>query len=617
MKTGMPRPTRAVLTGWLGLLLSLFACLTSFTAAADSKCKLGEIARFPIVINNMRALMSAGINGADVQFIMDSGAFYSTLTAAGAAELKLQTRYAPMGLYIKGAGGGTADVSIATVKTFTLAGVPVKNVDFLVGGSEMDSQVSGLLGQNVLHIGDDDYDLPHGFVHLMKPVDCGKMPLAYWTIASSQSFSTIPIDQGDRPNWHTIGSAFVNGVEIRVLFDTGAPTSILSTRAAARAGITPTSPGVVPAGRAGGIGKITYAVYIAPFTSFKIGDEEIKNARLRIGDIDLAHADMMLGLDFFLSHRIYVANSQGKMYFSYEGGPVFDLRNHRAAAAGDSSAGSAPSPETPAGDGAPSPDAKDQAADASREGAAAAARGQLEAAIAAFNRACELAPDNSDYLYQRGKALWRNKQPDLAKADFDRAVDIAPGDVPLRIARAELSLSKDDRAGALADLDAADAAAPKEANIRLTMGQLYGRVDHSDQALKQYDDWIDVHPEDLRLPIALNERCWLRALEGVQLPLALKDCNAAFRRLDKSDPARAMVLDSRGLVLLRMGEYAKSIADYDVSLKINPKRAWGYYGRGVDELRLNKAAEGQADIDRAKALAPKLADEAARRGIVP
>jgi hypothetical protein len=32
---------------------------------------------------------------------------------------------------------------------------------------------------------------------------------------------------------------------------------------------------------------------------------------------------MVIGADFFMAHRIYVARSQGKMYFTYKGGPIF------------------------------------------------------------------------------------------------------------------------------------------------------------------------------------------------------------------------------------------------------------------------------------------------------
>ena len=35
---------------------------------------------------------------------------------------------------------------------------------------------------------------------------------------------------------------------------------------------------------------------------------------------------MLLGADFLRAHRVLVAHSQRKMYFTYEGGPVFQPR---------------------------------------------------------------------------------------------------------------------------------------------------------------------------------------------------------------------------------------------------------------------------------------------------
>jgi tetratricopeptide (TPR) repeat protein/predicted aspartyl protease len=602
------------------LALSLLGALQTAGWTADAPCKLVKIVELPITMNGLRPSVTAGINGANVQFLLDSGAFFSSLSQASASELKLDTHDPPHDLYMRGAGGGRAEVSVATVKTFTLAGVPVKNVDFLVGGSEVGSGSVGLLGQNVLHIADADYDLGQGTVRLMKPLDCKKATLAYWASAG-QPYSVISIDEGVAPNWHAIGTAYVNGVAIQALFDTGAATSILSTRAAARAGVQPDSPGVVSAGFSGGIGKVTYAIYIAPFASFKLGDEEIKNTKLPIGDIDLPDADMLIGSDFFLSHHIYVANSQHRLYFTYNGGPVFNLTARPSAEGSSSSAPASASTgqvsPTPGSEAAPSAGRDEEAADFSRRGAAATARGELDVAIADLTRACDLAPDHAEYFYQRGLALWRNKQPELALADFDRSIRAAPADAPSRIARAELLLWRADPDGAVADLDAADAAAPKEADIRYSIAQLYVKADRLDKAIRQFDWWIESHTVDLRYPAALNGRCWVRALQGQALPLALKDCNEAERSLQKTSPFFPQVLDSRGLVLLRMGNYRESIADYDASLKLNPQNPWSLYGRGIDELREKKVSEGQADIVRAEALSPHIADEFNRRGIAP
>src|ERR1700678_3883034 len=181
---------------------------------------------------------------------------------------------------------------------------------------------------------------------LMKAKDCNKSNLAYW-VGKSTPYSVIDLVSDPSLKTpqlsHTLSAAYINGVAIRVEFDTGAETSILSLKAAARAGIKPYSPGVVSAGASYGIGKTTFANYIAPFSSFKMGDEEIKNTRLRIGDIDLPNADMLIGADFFLSHRIYVANSQHKLYFTYNGGPVFNLSGARHATP-PTEPGSSPNP---------------------------------------------------------------------------------------------------------------------------------------------------------------------------------------------------------------------------------------------------------------------------------
>jgi len=102
--------------------------------------------------------------------------------------------------------------------------------------------------------------------------------------------------------------------------------SMLSLKVAARAGIAVDSPGMIDGGLIGGVGQKLVRTYIAPFASFKFADgEEIKNPRLRIIDSDLGNVDMLIGADFFLSHRIFVANTQDKIYFTYNGGPVFDL----------------------------------------------------------------------------------------------------------------------------------------------------------------------------------------------------------------------------------------------------------------------------------------------------
>jgi hypothetical protein len=160
------------------LVLAILGTLIAPAPARAQRCKLQKIAELPITMAGMRPLMTASINHVDVQFVVDSGAFYSMMSAGSAAALKLRTSPAPAGFYVIGARG-TAEASIATVQTFSLAGAALHNVEFLVGGSEAGQGSAGLLGQNFLHIADVEYDLGQGMVRLMKPDDCGKTMLAY------------------------------------------------------------------------------------------------------------------------------------------------------------------------------------------------------------------------------------------------------------------------------------------------------------------------------------------------------------------------------------------------------------------------------------------------------
>ncbi len=606
--------------------LFAFAVLSILIApayASGTGCKVGQLAEFPITMSDLRPLMSASINGVNVNLIVDSGAFYSMIKPASAAELKLKTVPAPVGFYVQGVGGD-AQVSIANVKNFTLAGVPLHDIEFLVGGSDTGEGNVGVLGQNVLHLGDAEYDLAQGAVRLMKVVDCGNAVLAYWagttmpySVVKLISEPGLPVQTTGTniirkaPDFsHAISTAFVNGIEIRVMFDSGASTSVLSLKAAARAGFRPDAPGVVAGGMSYGFGHGSSTSYIAPFASFKIGDEEIRNTRLRIGNVGLSNADMLVGADFFLSHRIYVANSQGRLYFTYNGGPVFNLTVANQPGADQPTDASIPQADQSAATQA-------DAADYSRRGAAFASRREFSQALAALTRACELAPENSDYLYQRGMVHWHMGQPGPAKADFDQSLKLKPNSLPALIARAEVLIQDGDMALAVSDLDAADSVAPRGAEERYQIGEAYERADRLAPAVAQLTFWIDAHAVDARLPNVLNTRCWLRALEATDLELALKDCNSALRRAAKASAFYAQVSDSRGLVFLRMGEYEKSIADYDASLKINAKNAWSLYGRGIDKQHMHKNAEADADIAEATAVWPGVAEEFKRRGIVP
>ncbi|MEJ0035989.1 MAG: aspartyl protease family protein [Gammaproteobacteria bacterium] len=561
-------------------------------------------------------MITAKINGEDARFMVDSGAFFSLISEPGAAQYKLDTQPAPFNLMLEGIGGARRAM-ITTVKEFTLTGVAVKKAQFIVGGSALGGGAVGLLGQNVLRIADVEYDLANGAIRLLKPENCKKSMMAYWA-KPGDAYSEMEIAWATAAQPHTTGTAFLNGKKIRVLFDTGASNSILTLRAAERAGVTPDSPGVVKAGRARGIGSRSVQTWLAPFESFKIGDEEIHNTKLRIGDVGGAmDADMMIGADFFLSHRIYIASGQRKAYFTFNGGPVFNLAERPLPGAEPEDApptaeGDSPQPQVP--EGQPT-----DAAGFSRRGAAFAARRDFLHAIEDLTHACELAPTEPEYFYERARAYLGNRQPALAVGDFDQVLKLKPDHVPALVSRAGMTLARFEQTGrgtdgeVLADLNNASATAAKEDDVRFEIGALYSRVGAFGLAIAQYDLWLDKHPPEARTPDAYAGRCRSRAMLGLELDKALSDCNRAVRGRDDAP----FFLDSRGMAYLRMGNYDKAIADYDAVLRIQPKNPWALYGRGLAKLHKGKTAEGQADVAAAKVSGPRVVAEAARRGLTP
>jgi predicted aspartyl protease len=300
-------------------VLSIVSLLIAPISASVGACKFNST-ELRVTMSDLHPIIKARINGAEVGLIVDSGAFYSFLSPSTASQLKLVLSRPPGKLVLTGAGGHKADVWWTSVQDLRLDQGSYKNAGFLVAPMV---DRGGLLGQNILDAGDAEFDLGNGVIRLGRSDGCEGLPLAYW-VSAGRTYSVTPIQSPDAAGAQTIGTALLNGVKISVGFDTGSATSLVSLTAARRAGVTPQSRGVVYAGYGVGSGRYRFRTWIAPFASFKIGDEEVPAPRIRMGDIG-APIDMVLGADFFLSHRIYVANGRRMIYFTYNGGPVFSV----------------------------------------------------------------------------------------------------------------------------------------------------------------------------------------------------------------------------------------------------------------------------------------------------
>lgn len=221
-------------------------------------------------------------------------------------------------------------------------------------------------------------------------------------------------------------------------------------------------------------------------------------------------------------------------------------------------------------------DSQNLASAFNNRGSAYKDRGDYDRAIADFNQAIRLDPKDATAFSNRGMAYGRKGQYDRAIEDFDQAIR----------------------------LDSKFAAA---FNNR---GKAYELKGQHDRAIENYSEAIRFNP---KYDGAFKGRCWNRAIAGRELREALEDCNTALGLTSEED-FRAVILDSRGLVHIKLGQFDAAIADYSAATRIDPKLASALYGRGYARQKKGDTGGG-ADIAAAKALRSDIADVYAKNGL--
>jgi predicted aspartyl protease len=309
--------------------LAVFATPAA-SAAAASVCKLGRLAELPVRMVGLRPSITTQVNGADAQLLVDTGAYRTVISRAAAERFGISISAAPMRMRLRGVGGEERDLGFGKAKDFNFAGAQLHDVSLMVAGHAA-RDYDGNLGLSLLGFADVEFDLANKVIRLFQPQGCvGGGGGAYW--ADPQHLNWLDIAPIDQQTQHIRGEATINGKPVRVIFDTGAARSGVNRDVAEKLGFRIDGPGVRPGGRVRGFGPDSIDSWIAPFSVFALGGEEIHNTQLRVYDRSSRDHDMVIGADFFLAHRIYVSSKERRMFFTYNGsGPVFRLDQAPAA----------------------------------------------------------------------------------------------------------------------------------------------------------------------------------------------------------------------------------------------------------------------------------------------
>lgn len=244
-------------------------------------------------------------------------------------------------------------------------------------------------------------------------------------------------------------------------------------------------------------------------------------------------------------------------------------------------------------------------------------------AVVELSRALRQAPTDAFALNMRATAYLGLKQPDRALRDLDTLLAARPDNLNAQMMRVGTLHQLDRGQEADTAMSALADANPTNTDVLLGQASLKLELGRAQEASDILDRIIAASPDDILSPqllrvralldldqldaaagdmailrqahartaAVLNNLCWAAAIRGVLLEQALKDCDAAIALA----PGTPSLMDSRGRVLLQMGDHAGALAAYDTALTTAPDLAPSLYGRGLARIALGSVAEGEAD----------------------
>ena len=211
-------------------------------------------------------------------------------------------------------------------------------------------------------------------------------------------------------------------------------------------------------------------------------------------------------------------------------------------------------------------------------------------------------PTSEEELLRSGNRHYQQGKYEDAIADYDEAIRINPQDAQAYYnrgtAKGELGWHQE----AIADFDEAIRVNPQHAAAYYNRGTAKGALRRYRESIDDYDQAIHLNPQHAA---AYTNRGNAKGALGRHQE-AIADYDQAIHL----NPQHAAAYTNRGHAKFALGRNDAAIPDYDQAIRLNPQLTQAYYGRGRVYKEIAAYEKARADLQRALELATEQGNQA-------
>jgi predicted aspartyl protease len=295
--------------GAIALLLMGLANLALAQVVRAQNCRPVPKAEFAVMPMGNVPVVTVGINGGKAEFLFDTGAERTIISAAAARRLGIDAHY-EYARQMRSLGGPVSGGD-AILRSFDPGGLALSGFRILVGPVNLPPiqgrPIDGLLGADFLDDYELDLDLAHRRIILFAPPPCPITAPAW-----NRPYATIHANRSlhDR----LFFPVQLDGHRLAALIDTGAQLTTLDAESAAVLGVTGSVLARDPVTTLRGAAAEVVNSRVHHFRELEIDGESLREQTIIVARLGLQDAGLVLGADFLRWQRVWLSYASHQIF---------------------------------------------------------------------------------------------------------------------------------------------------------------------------------------------------------------------------------------------------------------------------------------------------------------